>query len=71
MTIFLHVEAGVVEGDAAHVAHRGRDAGRDDVVVRLVLLQHQPHGAHVVVGVAPVALGVDIAEPQLRRAGRV
>ena len=35
---------------------------RDDVVVRLVLLQHEPHRAHVVPGVAPVAPGVEVAE---------
>ena len=37
-------------------------AGGDDVVVRLVLLEHQPHRAHVVAGEAPVALRVEIAE---------
>jgi hypothetical protein len=37
----------VLESDAAHVAHRGH-AGRDDIVVRLLLLQHEPHGAHVI-----------------------
>ena len=37
----------------------------DHVVVRLLLLQHQPHGAHVVARVAPVAGGLEIAERQL------
>ena len=39
--------------------------GGDDVVVGLVLLQHQPHRLHVVAGVAPVALGVEVAEHEL------
>ena len=43
-------------------SHRVALAGRDDVVGRLVLLQHQPHRADVVAGVAPVAPGVEIAE---------
>ena len=40
-------------------------AGGDDVVVGLVLLQHQPHRLDVVAGVAPVALGVEVAEHDL------
>ncbi len=39
--------------------------GGDDVIVRRVLLQHQPHRLDIVARVAPVALGVDVAEPQL------
>jgi len=40
-------------------------AGGDDDVVRLVLLQHQVHGLDVVAGVAPVALGVELAKVQV------
>ena len=40
-------------------------AGGDDVVVGLVLLQHQPHRLHVVAGVAPVALGVEVAQHEV------
>ena len=36
-----------------------------DVVVGLVLLEHQPHRLDVVAGEAPVALGVEVAERQL------
>ena len=42
-----------------------RLAGGDHVVVGLVLLEHQPHGLDVVLGVAPVALGVEVAEREL------
>ena len=55
----------MAERDLAELAHRVGLAGRDDVVVGLVLLQHQPHGLDVVAGEAPVALGVEVAEPQL------
>jgi hypothetical protein len=34
----------------------------DDVVARLVLLEHAPHGFDVVAGVAPVSRGVKVAE---------
>ena len=45
-----------------------RLAGRDHVVDRrVVLLQHQPHRAHVVAGEAPVALRVEVAEAELVR----
>ena len=40
-------------------------AGGDDVVRRLVLLQHQVHGADEVAGVAPVAERVEVAEPEV------
>ena len=40
-------------------------AGGDDVVVGLVLLEHQPHRLDVVAGEAPVALGVQVAQEQL------
>ncbi len=46
---------------------RVRLAGGDDVVVRLVLLEHQPHGPDVVAGEAPVALRVEVAEFEVLR----
>ncbi len=45
-------------------------AGGDDEVLRLVLLEHEPLHLDVVAGVAPVALGVEVAEEELRLAGR-
>jgi hypothetical protein len=41
------------------------DAGRDHVVVGGVLLQHHPHGAHVVPREAPIAARVEIAQPKM------
>ena len=40
-------------------------AGRDDVVVRLRLLEHQPHRLDVLLGVAPVAPRVEVAEVEV------
>ena len=39
-------------------------AGRYDIVLRLRLLEHQPHGLHVVSGKPPVALGIKVAEEE-------
>ena len=46
------------------VAHRILHAGGDDEVFRLLLLQHQPLHLDVVLGVAPVTLGVHVAEEE-------
>src|SRR5437879_2727707 len=42
-----------------------RFARGDDEIIRLLLLEHEPHGPDVVAGVAPVALGLEVAQPQL------
>ena len=54
--------ADVAEGELDEFAHGVRLAGRQHVVVGLVLLQDPPHALDIVAGVAPVALGVEIAE---------
>ncbi len=54
--VLLPVEPGRLEGQPAQLAHLVGLPGRDDVVAGRVLLEHEPHGAHVVGGVAPVAL---------------
>lgn len=38
------------------------NAGGDDIILGLVLLQHEPHGFHVVPGMSPVPLGFEIAQ---------
>jgi len=59
------VEAELLEHPLRELLHRVGLPGGHDVVVRLVLLEHEPHGLHVVAREAPVALGVEVAEPQL------
>src|SRR5712692_3548217 len=49
------VEADMAEGDLDELANRMRDAGGDDEIVRLSLLQHQPHRPDVVGRIAPVS----------------
>ena len=65
--VLLDVRLPVVDADVAErggevVADRVCLAGRDDVVVGLLLLEHQPHRLDVVAGEAPVTLGVEVAE---------
>jgi hypothetical protein len=55
----------VVEGDVDELAHAVGLTRRDHVVLRLVLLEHQPHGLDVVLGVAPVTLRVEVSEGEL------
>ena len=63
--VLIGIEADVLERDGNQLANAVGLACRDHVVTRLVLLEHQPHRAHVVAGEAPVAPGVEIAEPEL------
>jgi hypothetical protein len=53
------------EGCLAQVAHAVELAGADHVILGRLPLQHEPHGAHIVAGKAPVALGVEVAQAQL------
>ena len=55
-------QAGVLERQFAELADGVGLAGGDDVVVRLIGLQHELHGADVARGVAPVALRVEVSE---------
>src|SRR5207244_9515948 len=41
-----------------------RLAGGDDIVLRLVLLEHQPHRLNVIPRVTPVAPGLEVAQTQ-------
>lgn len=49
---------------ADELAYAVLHAGGDDEIFRLVLLQHHPLHAHVVLGVAPVAQRIDVAHVQ-------
>src|SRR5258706_9860211 len=40
-------------------------AGGNDIVVRLGLLQHQVHSPNIIRGIAPIALRLEIPQPQL------
>ena len=40
-------------------------AGRNDKVLRLLLLHNQPHTLHIILGIPPVAQGIHIAKLQM------
>ena len=63
--VALPVEADEAEGDLAQLADGVHLAGGDDVVVRLRLLEHPPHRLDVLRRVAPVALGVEVAQVEV------
>ena len=65
LDVVLPVEPGVGERLLQELTHRARLARRHDVVVGPFLLEHQPHRLHVVLGIAPVPFGVQVAEAQL------
>ena len=58
----LDRDAGGRKRQLAEAAHRRRDPCRHNVIVGRVALQHEPHAAHVVARVAPVALRAQVAE---------
>src|ERR1051325_4650461 len=60
--IFLPIEADVAKGFLQEFAHGMGFAGGDDVIIGLLLLEHQPHGFDVFFGVTPVALRFKVAE---------
>src|SRR5260221_13268435 len=60
--IALKIEPCETKCQRRELAHRMRFARSDDVVVRFVLLKHQPHRTDVVLRVTPVATGVEVTE---------
>src|SRR3954462_1397281 len=61
------IESNAAKGRLAQLAHRPCLASADHVVVRRVLLQHEPHRAHVIAGKTPIAPRLEIAEAELSR----
>src|SRR5580658_350771 len=58
------IDAGMTEGNLQEIMDGIALAGSDDVVVRFVLLKHEPHGANVVTGEAPVTTNLHVAQGQ-------
>ena len=61
----LPVQSHEAERHVAELADRMRLTGRDHVVVRIFLLEHQPHRLDVLLGVPPVALRVEVAQEEV------
>lgn len=62
LDVVLPSEADMGECDFAEVADGVEFAGGDDVIIGLGMSEHHVHGADVVGGVTPVALGIEVAE---------
>ena len=58
----LEFDADIVEGELGKLADAVLHARGDDVVLGLARLEDEPHTLDVVLGVAPVAEGVEVAE---------
>src|SRR5579875_4026864 len=58
------IQTGAIESQTHKLLDTMRLAGADDVIVRLILLQHQPHGPYVIAGKPPITLGLQIAQTQ-------
>ena len=59
------LDADMLEGQGAELADGVILTRGDDEVFRFFLLQDEPHALHVVLGIAPVAEGVEVAEIEL------
>ena len=55
-------DAGVVEGQGGEFADGMLYAGCNHEVLRLIVLEYEPHTLHIVLGITPVAEGVEVAE---------
>src|SRR5919106_5786454 len=63
--VVVGIDPDMVECDPHELADRVGLACGDHEVVGLVLLEHEPHGLDVVLGIAPIALRVEVAEGKL------
>ena len=61
----LELDADMAEGQGAEIAHAVLDAGGDDEVFRLLLLEDEPHALDIILRIAPVAEAGEVAEIQL------
>src|SRR5262245_42118316 len=61
----LPVEPGDDKRGADDVTDGMGFARCDDVVIRLILLEHDPHRLAVFLGVSPVASSLEVPEPEL------
>src|SRR5450631_866867 len=58
-------DAGFGEGAFDEFAHRVGFPRRQDIIVRLGLLQNAPHSLDVIACVAPIPLGIEVAQKEL------
>jgi hypothetical protein len=59
------IEPRILKGGVDEFFDRMGLAGADDVIVRVILLQHEPHRFHVLRGIAPIAFSREVAKVEL------
>src|ERR1051326_7622885 len=65
LDMLLPIKAGVVERGLEEFADRMGFVGGDHVIIRFLLLEHEPHRFDVFFGVTPVAFGLEVSEEKL------
>ena len=58
-------DSGIMECQCGKLSYRMLYSCGNDEILRLVMLQHQPHAFHVILRIPPVSLGVQIPQIQL------
>lgn len=64
--MMMHIQAGIPKGDFTNIPHRANAPGRYHESDGLALLVDQLHGPHIVAGVAPLALSVEVTKTKFR-----
>lgn len=64
LALKLDLNAQFCKGHAHKLSYGGGDAGGDDKIFGHGLLQHQVHGFYIIFGMAPVALGIQVAHEE-------
>jgi hypothetical protein len=60
LNVALPIEVGGGEGELDEITHAVCLTRGDDIVVRLLLLQHQPHRLYIVADKAPITLRFEV-----------
>ena len=60
--MLLPIEMHIPKSQLQQLPNRVGLPGGNDVIVRLLLLEHQPHGFDIIAGIPPVPLGIEIAQ---------
>jgi hypothetical protein len=55
------IEAGIGKRQLTKISHAGRPTSRHNVIVRLLLLEHQPHRTDVIFRMSPIPFRLEIA----------
>src|SRR5262245_12769582 len=60
--MWLHWQSHIPKRRIQEVTHTVTDTGGDDIILWFILLQHRPHGFHIITGESPIAACFQIAK---------